>query len=92
MGIVGIEDVQPRWGVSNEGFAMVRLGVALVLGFAVLCGCVTPAQREAAKDEALKKQVAAQIQQICSLPPAEREAAIRKVAQEDGMVLYCGSE
>jgi hypothetical protein len=68
------------------------LAVLTVLAVTALCGCTTPAQQKAAENEDLNKEAAAEILRICSLPAAERDAELAKVAKEDGMVIYCGSE
>ena len=71
---------------------MSPLAVLTVLAVIALCGCTTPAQQKAAENEDLNKEAAAEILRICSLPPAERDAELARVAKEDGMVIYCGSE
>jgi hypothetical protein len=71
---------------------MSPLAVLMVLTVTVLFGCTTPAQQKAAENEDLNKEAAAEVLRICSLPPAERDAELARVAKEDGMVIYCGSE
>jgi hypothetical protein len=70
---------------------MSPLAVLTVLAVTVLCGCTTSAQQKAAENEDLNKEAAAEIMRICSLPPAERDAELAKVAKEEGMVIYCGN-
>jgi hypothetical protein len=58
----------------------------------VLAGCATAEQKKAAQDAAVQKRAATEIERICSLPEAEREARIQKIKDESGMVLYCGNK
>ena len=64
-------------------------GVAIVLA---LLGCTTPAQRQAAENARVEKQAAQEINRICALPEAEREAELKKIKDQSGMVLYCGNK
>jgi len=65
--------------------------LTLTAVFAVV-GCTTPAQRKAAEKSAIEKEAAQEITRVCSLPKAEREAELKKIKEESGMVLYCGKE
>jgi hypothetical protein len=56
----------------------------------VIAGCA--AARPPAEDAAAQKAMAERIDQICSLPKSEQDAAIAKLKEETGMVLYCGQE
>ena len=67
-------------------------GAAFVLGCLGLSGCSTPDQREAAESAAIKKEVAAEIDRICSLAEPERTAELEKVKRESGMELYCARQ
>ena len=72
-----------------------RSGIAAVAGVAIaleLLGCTTPAQRQAAENARVEKQAAQEINRICALPEAEREAELKKIKDQSGMVLYCGSK
>jgi hypothetical protein len=58
----------------------------------LLSACTTPAQRRAAENTAVQKEAAQEITRICALPDADREAAIKKLKAESGMVIYCGAK
>jgi hypothetical protein len=58
----------------------------------LLLACTTPAERQAAENARVEKQAAAEINRICALPEAEREAELKKIKDQSGMVLYCGSK
>jgi len=49
-------------------------------------GCMSAVER-AERDRAA---VARRITEICSLPPAERDAALERLKEESGLVLVCG--
>ncbi len=57
---------------------------------ALLSACETPAQHKAAQRAAINKRAADEINRICSLPEAERDAELKKIKEQSGMVLYCG--
>lgn len=66
--------------------------VAGVASALLLLACTTPAERRAAENARVEKQAAAEINRICALPEAEREAELKKIKDQSGMVLYCGSK
>jgi hypothetical protein len=65
-------------------------GCAVAL--AVAGGCSTPAERQAAQNARIEKQAAQEINRICALPDAKREAELKKIKDQSGMVLYCGNK
>ncbi len=58
----------------------------VLMALATLGGCMSATER-AERDRAA---VSRRITEICSLPPAEREAALEKLKRESGLVLVCG--
>jgi hypothetical protein len=67
---------------------MSYVAVLVLLPLYMLTACTTPAQRRGAKNAATQKEAAQEITRICSLPEADREAAIKKVKEESGMVIF----
>jgi hypothetical protein len=65
-------------------------GVATALF--VLTACQTEAQRRAAENDRIEKQAAAEINRICALPEEKRDAELKKIKEQSGMVLYCGNK
>jgi hypothetical protein len=67
---------------------------ALILVIAALAaaGCATQPPRQAQEPGAIDPALAERINKICSLPKAEREAALAKLRAETGLVVYCGRE
>lgn len=57
-----------------------------------LCACETPAERQAARNAEINRKAAAEINRICALPEEQREAELKKIKDQSGMVLYCGSK
>ncbi len=64
--------------------------VALALG--ALAACETPAERQAARNAEINRKAAAEINRICALPEDQREAELKKIKDQSGMVLYCGNK
>jgi hypothetical protein len=64
----------------------------LALALAALASCETAAERRAAENARIEKQAAAEINRICALPEAERAVELKKIKDQSGMVLYCGSK
>jgi hypothetical protein len=58
----------------------------------MLAACQTPAQQQETKNPEINKQAAAEINRICALPDAEREAELKKIKEQSGVVLYCGNK
>jgi len=54
-----------------------------------LTACATRAERTATEQAALRQQAAQEIDRICALPEAERQADIRKIKEESGLELQC---
>jgi hypothetical protein len=67
------------------------VGLAVALAAAAL-GCTTPAERQAAENSRVEKQAAKEINRICALPDAQREAELRKIKEQSGTTLYCGNK
>jgi outer membrane biogenesis lipoprotein LolB len=63
--------------------------VVLTLLAVLLAGCTTPAQRKAAEDADVRKQATQKIKRICSLPEAEREAELKRIKDQSGVVIIC---
>jgi hypothetical protein len=59
---------------------------------AVPSACETEAQPKAQENARVEKRAAAEINRICALPDDEREAELKKIKDQSGMVLYCGSK
>lgn len=71
------------------------IAAAAGVGALVLCGlcaCETPAERKAAHNAEINRKAAAEINRICALPDDQREAELKKIKDQSGMVLYCGSK
>ena len=73
-------------------FVVAGVAGALLLLACTLVGCTTAAERRATENARVEKQAAAEINRICALPEAEREAELKKIKDQSGMVLYCGSK
>ena len=67
--------------------------IVVALGTLVaLAACQTASQRKAAEDATLRKEAADEINRICALHGAERQAALDKLKAESGMELFCSQE
>ena len=77
--------------IRNAGAADLTLA-GLASALLVLTGCQTGAERRAAENARIEKHAAAEINRICSLPKDQREAELKKIKEQSGMVLYCGSK
>lgn len=77
-----------------------RVGPALTLtltaAFLSASGCQTQpqpqAQQKTPDNAAIRKKGSEEVLRICSLPPAERDAEIKKMQEQSGVVLYCGEQ
>ena len=73
--------------------SMIASAIALgTLTLGALTACETPAQQQAARNAEINRKAAAEINRICSLPEDQREAELKKIKDQSGMVLYCGSK
>jgi hypothetical protein len=64
---------------------------AFVLGCTlVLSGCGASGPRKAADAGRTAQKAEQKIERICALPPAERDAQLKKIEAETGVVLFCG--
>ena len=57
-----------------------------------LSGCSTPQGRRSAETEEINRQAAEEIERICALHGAAREAELKKLKQQSGFELYCPKE
>jgi hypothetical protein len=71
-------------------FAMRAVAILMLTGVMTVSACATPSQRKTAENDAIQKKAAQEISRICSLPEPERDAELKKLREESGMVLYCG--
>jgi hypothetical protein len=55
----------------------------------VLSGCSTPATRKPVDAGKTTQKAVQKIDRICALPPAERDAQLKKLEAETGVVLAC---
>jgi hypothetical protein len=62
------------------------------LALALAGGCSTPAEHQSARNARIDKEAAQEINRICSLPDAQREAELKRIKDQSGMVLYCGNK
>lgn len=64
---------------------------ALVLACSlVLSSCGTATPRKPADAGKTTQKATQKIDRICALPPAERDAQLKKLEAETGVVLFCG--
>jgi len=54
-----------------------------------LSGCSTPQGRRAAETEEINRHAAQEIERICALHGAAREAELKKLKEQSGFELYC---
>lgn len=65
-----------------------RTAIILTLAsVSTLAGCMSAAERADRERAADARSVS----EICTLPPAEREAALERLKEKSGLVLVCGS-
>jgi hypothetical protein len=55
----------------------------------VLAACETQAERRAKENAAFQKQAGDEITRICALPADQREAELKKLQAQSGVVIYC---
>jgi len=64
---------------------------ALILACSlVLSGCGTAPQRKGAESQQTTQKAEQKIERICALPQPERDAQLKKLKAETGVVLLCG--
>lgn len=56
----------------------------------VLCGCGTSAPRKTTDAGKTAQKAGQKIERICALPQPERDAQLKKLNAETGVVLFCG--
>ena len=56
----------------------------------VLSGCGAATSRKAAAASKTTQKATQKIDRICALPPAARDAQLKKLEAETGVVLVCG--
>ena len=54
-----------------------------------LSGCSTPQGRRAAENQEINRHAAQEIERICALHGAARDAELKKLKQQSGFELYC---
>jgi hypothetical protein len=69
-----------------------KLASASCATLVLLTACATPQQGRAKENVAVRAQAAQEIHRICSLPDPEREAEIKRVKDESGMLITCGHQ
>ena len=55
----------------------------------VIAGCASAPSPE--EEEQARKALAARVDNICSLPPGQRDAELERLKKEAGVVLFCGA-
>jgi len=68
---------------------MSQITALILAGALALSGCETNAQLKAAEARKTTQAGAQEINRICALPQAEREAQLKKLETESGVVLFC---
>lgn len=63
--------------------AWLRCPLLALAAISLLGACKTAEQRQAERD-------AERVDQICSLPREQREAELKRIREERGLVIYCG--
>lgn len=58
---------------------------------AVLSACSTTPDSRAADNAAVQAEAAREVHRICALPEDQREAEIRRVREQSGVVIGCGA-
>ena len=75
-----------RFRISDLALALVAVGLA---------ACETQAERQAREKPAerarIEKAAAVEINRICALPEEQREAELKKIKEQSGVVLFCGN-
>lgn len=69
---------------------MAPVNFVTFVGVLVLGACSTAAQRRAAETAEIEKEAAQEVRRICALPDSAREAEIKKIKDESGMMVDCG--
>ena len=58
----------------------------------VLSGCSAATPRKAPDAGETTQKATQKIDRICALPPAERDAELKKLEAKTGVVLFCGQK
>lgn len=66
--------------------------VALAVALGLLAACQTDADRKAAENARIQEQASKEIHRICALPGEQREAELKRLKEQSGMVLDCGDQ
>jgi hypothetical protein len=86
-----IVDNFPAFSEHSSGMVQLKkIASASCATLVLLTGCTTSQQRRAQENDAVRTKAAQEIRRICSLPDSEREAEIKRVEDESGMVITCG--
>lgn len=67
-----------------------RIAWAFRVILVLLTACTPSQERRAQQNDAVRTRAAQEIRRICSLPDPEREAEIKRVQDQSGMVITCG--
>ncbi len=71
---------------------MIPVSATILAAFVLLGGCSTEAQRRAAENEKIEQQAVQEMKRICALPSAEREAEIKRIKADSGIIIECGNQ
>jgi hypothetical protein len=63
-----------------------------ICGVLALAACASPTKQRPEDVQQARRDVAMEIERICGLPQAERDAELAKLQKTEGLVLYCGRE
>lgn len=63
--------------------------VLLATTLVLVVGCESAGERQAAQRARTEKRAAAEIDRICALPAEQREAELKKIQKESGVVVVC---
>jgi hypothetical protein len=74
--------------MASRTLTFVVLGVLV----AAAAGCQTAAQRKAAEATVMRKRAVDEIDRVCALHGAERQAELDKIKAESGMELFCSQD
>jgi hypothetical protein len=76
--------------VTRTDFPPTALKVLLTALPAILAACSTTSERRAADNTAVEADAARGVGRICALPEDQRQAEIRRIKEQSGVVIGCG--
>jgi hypothetical protein len=68
-----------------------RLPLPFGLALVMLAGCATPAQQRT-EQRNINKAAAKEINRVCALPADQRDAELKKLNDQSGVVVFCGDQ